>query len=77
MKLLWNISFTNKLLIILFWVLATPLLLAVGVDFLIILFKYIEDFPPWVFTVGVIGAILWDKRSKLEITAPVTTREVK
>ena len=67
MKLLWNISFTNKLLIILFWVLATPLLLAVGLDFLIILFEYIEGFLPWVFTTVVIGAVLWVKRSKLEI----------
>lgn len=72
MKLLWNISFTNKLLIILFWVLATPLLFAVGLDFLIILFEYIEDFLPWVFTTAVVGAILWFKVNKLEIT-----REVK
>ena len=67
MKLLWNISFTNKLLIILFWVLATPLLLAVGLDFLIILFGYIEEFMPWVFTTVLIGAVLWVKRSKIEI----------
>lgn len=72
MKLLWNISFTNKLLIILFWVLATPLLLAVGFDFLILLFEYIEAFLPWVLTTVVIGAILWVKVNKLEIT-----REVK
>lgn len=72
MKLLWNLSFTNKLLIILFWVLATPLLFAVGLDFLIILFEYIEDFLPWVFTTVVVGATLWVKVNKLEIT-----REVK
>lgn len=76
MRLLWNISFTNKLLIILFWVLATPLLLALGLDFLIILFEYIEDFLPWVFTTVILGAVLWVKRSKLEITVPVTTRAV-
>lgn len=72
MKLLWNISFTNKLLIILFWVLAAPLLFAFGLDVLIILLEYIEDFLPWVFTTIVVGAILWFKVNKLEIT-----REVK
>ena len=77
MRLLWNISFTNKLLITLFWVLATPLLLALGLDFLIILFEYIEDFLPWVFTTVILGAVLWVKRSKLEITRAVTTKEVK
>lgn len=77
MKLLWNISFTNKLLIILFWVLAAPLLLAVGLDFLIILFEYIEAFLPWVLTTVVIGAILWVKRNKLEITRAVITKEMK
>lgn len=77
MRLLWNISFTNKLLIILFWVLATPLLFAVGLDFLIILFEYIEDFLPWVFTTVILGAVLWVKRSKLEITRAVTTKEAK
>ena len=77
MRLLWNISFTNKLLITLFWVLAAPLLFAVGVDFLIILFEYIEDFLPWVFTTVLLGAVLWVKRSKLEITRAVTTKEVK
>lgn len=72
MKLLWNISFTNKLLIILFWVLAAPLLFAFGLDVLIILFEYIEDFLTWVFTTVVVGATLWVKVNKLEIT-----REVK
>lgn len=71
MKLLWNLSFTNKLLIILFWVLATPLLFAVGLDFLIILFEYIEDFLTWVFATAVVGAILWVKVNKLEITQEV------
>ena len=77
MKLLWNISFTNKLLILLFWVLATPLLFAVGLDVLIVLFEYSEDFPTWVFATVVAGVTLWVKVDKLKITKEVITREVK
>ena len=37
MKLLWNISFTNKLLIILFWTAAFPLAIFAGFDVLLLL----------------------------------------
>ncbi len=82
MKLLWNISFTNKLLIILFWVAALPLAIFVGVDVLFILLGYMEEFAVWCMSTAILGIVLWVKRSKLEITASVitasvTTKEVK
>lgn len=72
MKLLWNISFTNKLLITLFWVAALPLAIFVGVDVLFILLEYMEEFAVWCTSTAILGIVLWVKRSKLEIT-----REVK
>ena len=77
MKLLWNISFTNKLLIILFWVAALPLAIFVGLDVLFILLEYMEEFAVWCMSTAILGIVLWVKRSKLEITRAVITREVK
>ena len=76
MRLLWNISFTNKLLIILFWVAALPLAIFVGIDVLFILLGYMEEFAVWCMSTAILGIVLWVKRSKLEITVPVTTRAV-
>ena len=76
MKLLWNISFTNKLLIILFWVAAFPLAIFVGLDVLILLLGYMEEFTVWCMSTAILGIVLWVKRSKLEITVPVITRAV-
>lgn len=77
MRLLWNISFTNKLLIILFWVAALPLAIFVGVDVLFILLGYMEKFVVWCTSTAILGNVLWVKRSKLEITRAVVTKEVK
>lgn len=77
MRLLWNISFTNKLLIILFWVAALPLAIFVGLDVLFILLEYMEEFAVWCMSTAILGIVLWVKRSKLEITRAVTTKEAK
>ena len=77
MKLLWNISFTNKLLIILFWTAAFPLAIFVGFDVLLLLLGYMEEFTVWCMSTAILGIVLWVKRSKLEITRAVITKEVK
>ena len=74
MRLLWNISFTNKLLIILFWVAALPLAIFVGLDVLFILLVYTEEFAVWCTSTAILGIVLWVKRNKLEITGTVITR---
>lgn len=76
MRLLWNISFTNKLLIILFWVAALPLAIFVGLDVLFILLGYMEEFAVWCTSTAILGIVLWVKRNKLEITGTVITRAV-
>lgn len=62
MKELWKLSILNKVLIVLFWVLATPLLVCLGLDSLLLIVEYGETFPTWVITTTCIGIVLFVKK---------------
>ena len=62
MKELWKLSILNKVLIVLFWVLATPLLVCLGLDSLMLMVAYGETFPTWVITTTCIGIVLFVKK---------------